>query len=93
MPVKQLLFRLLKCIFGALIIKAWMAQIGAVNIANGSRIIHCQCCGKEWRGVGGVKFDYSAHTMAGCLMIPLHLGSGMCRLQALAAGDTGLAKC
>lgn len=50
MPVKQLLFRLLKCIFGALIIKAWMAQIGAVNIANGSRIIHCQCCGKEWRG-------------------------------------------
>lgn len=41
----------------------------------------------------GVKFDYSAHTMAGCLMIPLHLGSGMCRLQALAAGDTGLAKC
>ncbi|MEQ2283471.1 hypothetical protein AMECASPLE_011604 [Ameca splendens] len=22
--------------------------------------------------------------MAGCLMIPLHLGSGMCRLQALA---------
>ncbi len=42
---------------------------------------------------GGVKFDYSAHTMAGCLMIPLHLGSGMCRLQALAAGDTGLAKC
>lgn len=48
MPVKQLLFRLLKCIFGALIIKAWMAQIGAVNIANGSRIIHCQCCGKEW---------------------------------------------
>lgn len=71
-----------------------MAQIGAVNIANGSRIIHCQCWGKEWRGVcGGVKFDYSAHTMAGCLMIPLHLGSGMCRLQALAAGDTGLAKC
>lgn len=50
MAVKQLLFRLLKCIFGALIIKAWMAQIGAVNIANGSRIIHCQCCGKEWRG-------------------------------------------
>lgn len=44
-------------------------------------------------GGGGVKFDYSAHTMAGCLMIPLHLGSGMCRLQALAAGDTGLAKC
>lgn len=43
--------------------------------------------------VVGVKFDYSAHTMAGCLMIPLHLGSGMCRLQALAAGDTGLAKC
>lgn len=72
-------------------------QIGAVNIANGSRIIHCQCCGKEWEGreeeEGGVKFDYSAHTMAGCLMIPLHLGSGMCRLQALAAGDTGLAKC
>lgn len=53
MPVKQLLFRLLKCIFGALIIKAWMAQIGAVNIANGSRIIHCQCCGKEWRGGEG----------------------------------------
>lgn len=50
MPVKQLLFRLLKCIFGALIIKAWMAQIGAVNIANGSRIIHCQCCGKDWWG-------------------------------------------
>lgn len=42
---------------------------------------------------GGVKFDYSAHTMAGCLMIPLHLGTGMCRLQALAVGDTGLAKC
>lgn len=97
MPVKQLLFRLLKCIFGALIIKAWMAQIGAVNIANGSRIIHCQCCGKEWVGewVGRWwgEFDYSAHTMAGCLMIPLHLGSSMCRLQALAAGDTGLAKC
>lgn len=50
MPVKLLLFRLLKCIFGALIIKAWMAQIGAVNIANGSRIIHCQCCGREWGG-------------------------------------------
>lgn len=53
MPVEQLLFRLLKCIFGALIIKAWMAQIGAVNIANGSGIIHCQCCGKEWDGGGG----------------------------------------
>lgn len=92
MPVKQLLFRLLKCIFGALIIKAWMAQIGAVNIANGSRIIHCQCCGKEWDGGGGgggtegVKFDYSAHTMAGCLMIPLHLGTGMCRLSGASGG-------
>lgn len=43
-------------------------------------------------GVGGwgVKFDYSAHTMACCLMIPLHLGSGASRLQA---GDTGLAEC
>lgn len=95
MPAKQLLFRLLKCIFGSLIIKAWMAQIGAVNIANGSRIIHCQCCGKEWkwRWEGGVKFDYSAHTMACRLMIPLHLGTGARRLQELAAGDTGLAKC
>lgn len=44
-------------------------------------------------GGGGVEFDYSAHTMAGRLMIPLHLGTGVCRLQALAAGDTGLAKC
>lgn len=43
--------------------------------------------------VGGVKFDYSAHTMASRLMIPLHLGTGARRLQALAAGDTGLAKC
>lgn len=98
MPAKQLLFRLLKCIFGTLIIKAWMAQIGAVNIANGSGIIHCQCCGKEWEWWwwwwwGEVEFDYSAHTMAGCLMIPLHLGTGVCRLQALAVGDTGLAKC
>lgn len=48
--------------------------------------------GERGGGVaGGV--DYSAHTMAGCLMIPLHLGSGVCRLQALAVGDTGLAKC
>lgn len=44
-------------------------------------------------GGGGVKFDYSAHTMASRLMIPLHLGTGVRRLQALAAGDTGLAKC
>lgn len=50
MPVKQLLFRLLKCIFGALIVKPWMAQIGAVNIANGSGIIHCQRGGEEWGG-------------------------------------------
>lgn len=44
-------------------------------------------------GGGGVEFDYSAHTMAARLMIPLHLGTAVCRLQALAAGDTGLAKC
>lgn len=49
---KQLLFTLLKCIFGALIIKARMAQIGAVNIANGSGIIHCQRR-VERMGVGG----------------------------------------
>lgn len=44
-------------------------------------------------GGRGGKFDYSAHTMACRLMIPLHLGTGARRLQALAAGDTGLAKC
>lgn len=47
-----------------------MGQIAAVNIANGSGIIHCQ---RGWvEEEGGVreenrrvKFDYSAHTMAG----------------------------
>lgn len=55
-----------------------MGQIAAVNIANGSGIIHCQRgwvegrggVGREGGGDGGegqnrrVKFDYSAHTMA-----------------------------
>lgn len=68
-----------------LIIKPRMAQIGAVNIANGSGIIHCQRRAERMGGTDGrrdgggegrwgVKFDYSAHTMARCLMIPLHLG-------------------
>lgn len=65
-----------------------MAQIGAVNIANGSGIIHCQRRAERmggtdggmvgWGMMGGVKFDYSAHTMARCLMIPLHLGKRCC---------------
>lgn len=42
MPVRWRLFQLLKCIFATLIITARMAPIGAVNIANGSGIIHCQ---------------------------------------------------
>lgn len=42
MPVRWRLFQLLKCIFATLIVMARMAPIGAVNIANGSGIIHCQ---------------------------------------------------
>lgn len=42
--------------------------------------------------IGG-KFYYSPRTIAGCLMIPRYLGRIVCRLQALAVGDTGLAKC
>ena len=42
--------------------------------------------------IGG-KFYYSPCTIAGGLMILSYLGRIVCRLQALAVGDTGLAKC
>lgn len=65
-----------------------MGKIGAVNIANSSRIIHYRFQAKN-----GGKFYYSPHTIAGRLMILSYPGRIVCRLQALAMGDTGLAKC
>lgn len=65
-----------------------MGKIGAVNIANSSELFIVS----SRQRIGG-KFYYSPCTIAGGLMILSYLGRIVCRLQALAVGDTGLAKC
>lgn len=65
-----------------------MGKIGAVNIANSSRIIHCQLQAKNRR-----ESFIIHHAQYRRLMILSYLGRIVCRLQALAVGDTGLAKC
>lgn len=71
-----------------LIVKEWMGKIGAVNIANSSRIIHCQLRAKN----RGKVLLFTLHNSR-MLNDSRYLGRIVCRLQALAMGDTGLAKC